>query len=177
MLEILNNNKESNLNNIDFFKSLPLSSYNFYSPYKFCSTQTARAIMLDININERLPIQVLLVNKQYTPKTSTQENIKEARQRIYTHIQNIKGSFSILHNLLYALYIKQNYKCRIYKQNFGPYFKGIYLRCRLSNRSCDKVYTNNILIILLANMYIGQFIKARAGYTSAQKIYAISFYQ
>jgi len=35
MLEILDN--ESNLNNADFSKSPPLSSYNLYSPYKLYS--------------------------------------------------------------------------------------------------------------------------------------------
>ena len=55
MLEILDNN-ESNLNNTNFFKSPFLFSYNLYSPYKLRSTQAAQAIMLNININERLPI-------------------------------------------------------------------------------------------------------------------------
>ena len=61
MLEILDNNKESNFNNTNFFKSPFLSFYNIYSPYNICSI---------ININKRLPIQVLLVNKWYTPKAS-----------------------------------------------------------------------------------------------------------
>ena len=56
MLEILDNNKESSLNNADSPKSPPLSFYNLYSFCKLYSTQTAQAIMLDININERLPI-------------------------------------------------------------------------------------------------------------------------
>jgi len=56
MLEILDNNKENNLNNADSPKSPPLSSYNLCSPYKLRSTQMAQAIMLDINTNERLPI-------------------------------------------------------------------------------------------------------------------------
>ena len=56
MLEILDNNKESNLNNTNSSKSPPLSSYNLRSPRKRRSTQTARAIILDININKRLPI-------------------------------------------------------------------------------------------------------------------------
>jgi hypothetical protein len=37
MLEILDNNKESNFNNADYPKSPPLSSYNLRSPYKLCS--------------------------------------------------------------------------------------------------------------------------------------------
>jgi len=41
MLEILDNNKESNFNNANSPKSPPLSSYNLYSPYKLRSTQTA----------------------------------------------------------------------------------------------------------------------------------------
>jgi len=56
MLDILDNNKGSNLNNANSPKSPPLSSYNLRSPCKLRSTQTARATMLDININERLPI-------------------------------------------------------------------------------------------------------------------------
>ena len=56
MLEILDNDKESNLNNADSPKSLPLSSYYLYSFYKLYSTQTAQATMLDIDISERLPI-------------------------------------------------------------------------------------------------------------------------
>jgi len=38
MLEILDNNKESNLNNANYSKSPPLSSYNLRSPYKLHST-------------------------------------------------------------------------------------------------------------------------------------------
>jgi len=56
MLEILDNNKESNLNNANSPKSPSLFSYNLYSPYKLCSTQTAQAIILDIDTNKRLPI-------------------------------------------------------------------------------------------------------------------------
>ena len=63
MLGILNNNKESNFNNINFFKSPFLFFYNLCSPYKLYSTQMAQAIILDIDINKRLSIQVLLVNK------------------------------------------------------------------------------------------------------------------
>ena len=63
MLEILDNNKESNLDNTNYFKSPSLSFYNLHSPYKLCSTQTAQATTLDIDINEYLPIQVLLANK------------------------------------------------------------------------------------------------------------------
>jgi len=37
MLEILDNDKESNLNNANSPKSLSLSSYNLYSPYKLRS--------------------------------------------------------------------------------------------------------------------------------------------
>ena len=56
MLEILDNNKENNLNNTNSPKSPSLFSYNLRSPYKLRSTQTAQAIILDININERLSI-------------------------------------------------------------------------------------------------------------------------
>ena len=38
MLEILDNNKKSNLNNADSPKSTPLSSYNLRSPYKLYTT-------------------------------------------------------------------------------------------------------------------------------------------
>jgi len=40
MLEILDNDKKSNLNNADSPKGSPLSSYNLYSPYKLYSMQT-----------------------------------------------------------------------------------------------------------------------------------------
>ena len=56
ILEILDNNKESNFDNINSFKSLSLFFYNLYSPYKLYSTQMAQAIILDININKRLSI-------------------------------------------------------------------------------------------------------------------------
>jgi len=56
MLDILNNDKESNLNNANSSKSPSLSSYNLRSPYKLHSTQTAWAIILDIDINKHLPI-------------------------------------------------------------------------------------------------------------------------
>jgi len=78
MLEILDNDKENNLNDANSPKSPPLSSYNLRSPCKLRSTQTAQAITLDIDINERLPIQVPLVNKWYTLKAGAWENIKEA---------------------------------------------------------------------------------------------------
>jgi len=38
MLDILDNNKESNLNNANSLKSPPLSFYNLCSPYKLRST-------------------------------------------------------------------------------------------------------------------------------------------
>ena len=41
MLEILDNNKESNLDNANSPKSPPLFSYNLRSPYKLRSTQIA----------------------------------------------------------------------------------------------------------------------------------------
>jgi len=47
MLEILDNDKESNLNNANSPKSPPLSSYNLRSPYNLYNT---------ININKRLSI-------------------------------------------------------------------------------------------------------------------------
>ena len=56
ILKILDNNKKNNFNNINSFKSPPLSSYNLCSPYKLHSTQTAQAIILDININKYLSI-------------------------------------------------------------------------------------------------------------------------
>ena len=54
MLEILDDDEESNLDDTNSPKSPPLSFYNFYSPCNIRST---------IDINKRLPIQVLLVNK------------------------------------------------------------------------------------------------------------------
>jgi len=77
MLEILDNDKENNLNNANSPKSPPSSSYNLRSPRKLRSTQMAQAITLDININERLPIQVPLANKWYTLKAGAWENIKK----------------------------------------------------------------------------------------------------
>ena len=53
MLEILDNNKRSNLNNINSSKSSPLSSYNLRSPYKLRTAQTTRS---NIDINKCLPI-------------------------------------------------------------------------------------------------------------------------
>ena len=38
MLEILDNDKKSNLNNANSPKSTPLSSYNLHSPYKLRTT-------------------------------------------------------------------------------------------------------------------------------------------
>ena len=55
--ESLDSDKDKNLNNAD--------SYNPYSPYNLRSV--------------RLPIQVLLVNKWYTLKASTWDNIIESR--------------------------------------------------------------------------------------------------
>ena len=49
-------------------------------------------------------------------------------------------------NLLYTLCFKYSYKCHIYKQNSGPYFRGIYLRCRLGGKSYKGVYTNSVLL-------------------------------
>ncbi|OCK88049.1 uncharacterized protein K441DRAFT_330198 [Cenococcum geophilum 1.58] len=37
-----------------------------------------------------------------------------------------------------ALCVKQDYECRVYKQNSGPHFGGACSRCRLSGRSCEK---------------------------------------
>ena len=56
ILKILDNNKESNFNNTNSFKSPPLSFYNLHSPYKLYSTQIAQATILDIDVNGRLPI-------------------------------------------------------------------------------------------------------------------------
>ena len=69
MLEILDNNKKNNFNNTNSSKSPLLFFCNFRSPRNIRST---------MNINERLPIQVLLVNKWYTPKASIWENMKES---------------------------------------------------------------------------------------------------
>ena len=60
MLEILNNNKESNFNNANSSKSPPLSSRNLYSPRNLRSPYN---LYSTININKRLPIQVPLANK------------------------------------------------------------------------------------------------------------------
>jgi hypothetical protein len=145
MLEILDDDEKSNLNNADSPKS-SLSFYNLRSPHKLRSTQTAQATTSDIDTNERLPIQVPLANKWYTPKAGAWENMKEARQRIYTHVQNIEGNSGMLRDPPCALCVKQDYKCRVYKQNSGPHFGGACSRCRLSGRSCEKVYVNSILL-------------------------------
>jgi len=137
MLEILDNNKESNLDNANFPKSPSLSSYNLRSPYNLRST---------MNINKRLPIQVLLANKWYTLKAGVWENMKESCQRILIYIQNIKGSFGELRNPLYTLYKKYSYKYRVYKKDSRPYFRGVYLRCYMGGRPCGKVYANSILL-------------------------------
>jgi hypothetical protein len=146
MLEILDNDEENNLNDADSPKSPPPSSHNLRSPRKLRSTQTAQATTSDIDTNERLPIQVPLANKWYTPKAGAWENMKEARQRIYTHVQNIEGSSGMLRDPLCALCVKQGYECRVYKQNSGPHFGGACSRCRLSGRSCEKVCANSILL-------------------------------
>jgi len=52
----------------------------------------------------------------------------------------------MLRDLLYALYIKQDYKYHVYKQNSRPHFRGIYLKYYLSGKSCKKVYANSILL-------------------------------
>jgi len=135
MLEILDNNKESNLDNANSPKSPPLSSYNLHSPCNLRST---------ININERLPIQVLLANKWYTLKAGIWENIKESCQRILIYVQNIKGSFGKLRNPLYTLYKKHSYKCHVYKKDSRPYFRGACSRYYISGRLCGKVYANSI---------------------------------
>ena len=56
MLEILDNNKESNFNVANSPKSLPPSFYNLCSPRKLYSTQTAQATTSDIDTNKYLPI-------------------------------------------------------------------------------------------------------------------------
>ena len=73
----------------------------------------------------------------------------------------------MLYNPLYILYVKQDYKYHIYKQNSRPYFRSIYLKYCLDSKSYKKVYTNSILIIVSANIYIKQFIKTKASYTLA----------
>ncbi len=62
--ESLDSNKDENLNDADSHN--PRSPHNIYSI--------------------RLPIQVPLVNKWYTPKASAWDNIIKSRQRILTHI-------------------------------------------------------------------------------------------
>src|ERR1700722_19272818 len=96
MLEILDDDEKSNLNDADSPKSSPPSSHNLRSPHKLRSTQTAQVTTSDIDTIERLPIQVPLANKWYTPKAGAWENMKEARQRIYTHVQNIEGNSGML---------------------------------------------------------------------------------
>ena len=145
MLEILDND-ESNLDDANSPKSPPLSSYNLRSPRKLRSTQTAQATTSDINTNKRLLIQVPLANKWYTPKAGAWDNMTESRQRILTHIQNIEGSFGELRNPPCALCGKHGHECRVYKQNSGPHFGGACSRCRLSGRSCGKVYANSMLL-------------------------------
>jgi hypothetical protein len=51
--ESLDSNKDKDLNNTNFPKSSPLSSYNLYSPYNLYSSYNTRST---ININKRLPI-------------------------------------------------------------------------------------------------------------------------
>ena len=145
MLEILDND-ESNLDDANSPKSPPLSSHNLRSPRKLRSTQAAQAITSDIDTNERLPIQVPLANKWYTPKPGVWENMKESRQRILTHVQNIEGSFGELRNPPCALCEKHGHECRVYKQNSGPHFGGACSRCRLGSRSCGKVCANSTLL-------------------------------
>jgi hypothetical protein len=143
MLGILDDDEESNLDGVDSPKSPPPSSYNLRS------TQTPQATTSDIDTNECLPIQVPLANKWYTPKPGAWEKMKEARQRIYTHVQNIEGSSGMLRDPPCALYVKQDHECRVYKQDSGPHFGGAYSRCRLGGRSCEKVYAvcaNSILL-------------------------------
>ena len=52
----------------------------------------------------------------------------------------------MLYNLLYTLYIKQNYKYYIYKRNFRPYFKNIYLKYYLYSKLYGEIYTNSVLL-------------------------------
>jgi len=52
----------------------------------------------------------------------------------------------MLRDLLYALYIKQNYKYRVYKRNSRPYFGGVCLKYYLSGKSYREVYANSILL-------------------------------
>jgi len=122
--ESLDSDKDEDLNDAD--------SRNLRSP------QNLRSI--------RLPIQAPLANKWYTPKASVWENMKESRQRILTHVQNIEGSFGELRNPPCALCEKHGHECRVYKQNSGPHFGGACSRCRLGGRSCGKVCANGILL-------------------------------
>ena len=52
----------------------------------------------------------------------------------------------MLRNLLYTLYIKQDYKCYIYKQNSGPYFGGMCLKYCLGGKSYKGVYADSVLL-------------------------------
>jgi len=89
---------------------------------------------------------VPLANKWYTPKAGVWENIKESRQRILTHVQNIKGSFGELRNPLYTLCEKHSHECRVYKKDSGPHFRGACLRYYMGGRPYGKVRANSILL-------------------------------
>jgi len=52
----------------------------------------------------------------------------------------------MLRDLLYTLYIKQDYKYRVYKWNSKPYFRGACLRYYLGSKSYGEVYTNGVLL-------------------------------
>ena len=86
-----------------------------------------------------------LANKWYTPKAGVWENMKESRQRILTHVQNIEGSFGELRNPPCALCEKHGHECRVYKKDSGPHFGGACSRCRVGGRPCGKVRANSIL--------------------------------
>jgi hypothetical protein len=137
MLEILDADEESNLDDANSPKSPPPSSHNLRSPRNIRSTT---------NTNERLPIQVPAANKWYTPKAGVWENMKESRQRILTHVQNIEGSLGKLRNPPCALCEKHGHECRVYKENSGPHFGGACSRCRWGSRSCGKVCANSTLL-------------------------------
>ena len=76
-MEVLgDSSKEANSKKADskvaYSKDKDFNDANFYNLY---SLYNIRSI---ININECLPIQMLLVNKWYTPKANIWENIKES---------------------------------------------------------------------------------------------------
>jgi len=52
----------------------------------------------------------------------------------------------MLRDLLYTLYIKQDYKYRVYKRNSRPYFRDTYLKYYLGSKLYKEVYANSVLL-------------------------------